>query len=174
VPVGGAIPNVYGVWGDCLDRFGVVGTSRNDFGIAASSAEYIAAFAESHKFVGIWGQGFDPVEGRGIVGSGGKVGVVGLAGGPGTFAAEFFGDVHVTGKLTVDTLPKSSVVPHPDGTRRIVCVLESPESWFEDFGRGEVVEGHTRVDLDPDFATLVDTNDYHVFITPRASPMVSM
>jgi len=39
--------------------------------------------------------------------------------------------------------PKSAAVPHPDGTlRRLYCV-ESPESWFEDFGNR--AEGFVRL-----------------------------
>jgi hypothetical protein len=165
VPVGGATPNVYGVWGDCRDRYGLVGTSRTDMGLSAVSAEYIAAFGESQQFVGVWGQCFDPA-GAGVVGAGGQAGVLGLGGSPG-YAGLFYGDVHVSGRLTVGTLPKPAVVPHPDGTQRIVSALESPESWFEDFGRAEVIEGRARVELDDDFAALVGTDDYHVFVTPE-------
>jgi hypothetical protein len=57
------------------------------------------------------------------------------------------------------------VVVHPDGTHRTLCALESPESWFEDFGRAELSDGRAEVALDIDFAALVDTGDYHVFLT---------
>jgi hypothetical protein len=45
----------------------------------------------------------------------------------------------------------------------------SPESWYEDFGRGEIVEGRARVRLDPDFLALlgIEDDDYHVFLTPE-------
>ena len=45
--------------------------------------------------------------------------------------------------------------------------MESPESWFEDFGSGQLDGGSATVQLDPTFAGLVDTGDYHVFLTPR-------
>jgi hypothetical protein len=45
--------------------------------------------------------------------------------------------------------------------------VESPESWFEDFGRAELRDGRAAVELDVDFAGLVDTDDYHVFLTPE-------
>jgi hypothetical protein len=45
--------------------------------------------------------------------------------------------------------------------------MESPESWFEDFGRAELTEGSAEVELDGDFAALVNTDDYHVFLTPE-------
>jgi hypothetical protein len=45
--------------------------------------------------------------------------------------------------------------------------LESPESWFEDMGRAELVDGRAQVDLDDEFAAIVQTDDYHVFLTPE-------
>jgi len=45
--------------------------------------------------------------------------------------------------------------------------MESPESWFEDFGSAEMVEGRARVELDGDFAAVVRTEEYHVFLTPE-------
>jgi hypothetical protein len=45
--------------------------------------------------------------------------------------------------------------------------MESPESWFEDFGEASLVNGKARVDLDPDFALAVVTGRYHVFLTPH-------
>jgi hypothetical protein len=62
---------------------------------------------------------------------------------------------------------KSAVVPHPDGSHRLLHSIESPESWFEDFGRAQITGGRAWVDLDPDFAAVVDTEDYHVFLTPE-------
>jgi hypothetical protein len=43
--------------------------------------------------------------------------------------------------------------------------MESPESWFEDFGIGDFVNGHAEIQLDPDFASVVNTENYHVFLT---------
>lgn len=166
VPAGAAVPTVFGVWGDCRDSWGVVGTSRLDMGLAGFSREYIGVFGESDDFVGVTGQS-NGAAGMGVWGSGGSVGVLGSAGRPGSYAGLFYGDVHIKGKLTVDTLPKASVVAHPDGSQRILCAVESPESWFEDFGRAEVTEGQARVALDDEFAALVRTDDYHVFLTPE-------
>lgn len=44
--------------------------------------------------------------------------------------------------------------------------MESPESWFEDFGEAKLVKGSAEVTLDPDFAALVHPHDYHVFLSP--------
>jgi hypothetical protein len=101
--------------------------------------------------------------GNGVVGSS-TVGYAGL----------FFGDARVTrdlfvtGNLFVSGPIKSAVVPHPDGSHRALQAVESPESWFEDFGRAELVDGRARVELDPDFAAVANTEaDYHVFLTPE-------
>jgi hypothetical protein len=82
----------------------------------------------------------------------------------GGWAGEFRGNVVVAGNSTV-LGTKSAAVPHPDGSHRQLYCLESPESWFEDFGEAELVEGRARVDLDADFAALVDTSAYHVFLS---------
>jgi len=61
--------------------------------------------------------------------------------------------VLVDGDLTV-TGAKGAVVPHPDGSRRLLCAIESPESWFEDFGEGQLEDGAAHIDLDSDFGML--------------------
>jgi hypothetical protein len=92
---------------------------------------------------------------------------------PGT-AGQFQGNVEINGSLrvnggnlTVIGGLKSAAVLHPDGSHRLTYCLESPESWFEDFGRSLLTNGTAEVRLDPDFAALVETDDYHVFITPE-------
>jgi hypothetical protein len=59
-----------------------------------------------------------------------------------------------------------TAVPYPDGSHRLLYGLGSPESWFEDIGEGTLVEGHAKVALSPDFAAIVETASYHVFLTP--------
>jgi hypothetical protein len=134
--------------------------------------------------VGVYGQGGPNgfgVFGEGNVGvfaSGSDVGVEAkaplggtalrasnFAGTPGA-AAEFHGSVTVEGNFTVISPGmKSAVVPFPDGSHRQLYCLESPESWFEDFGFGRLTDGRARIELDPDFAATVNTDAYHVFIT---------
>jgi hypothetical protein len=79
-------------------------------------------------------------------------------------AGFFAGTVVVNGDLSVSGA-KSAVLSFPDGSRRQLYCLESPESWFEDFGFGRLTDGRAYIQLDHDFATTVDTEDYHVFIT---------
>jgi hypothetical protein len=70
----------------------------------------------------------------------------------------------VSGDFTVFGA-KSAAVPHPEGSHcRLYCV-ESPESWFEDFGRGQLTCGEAMVAIPADFAATVDLSDYHVFVT---------
>ncbi len=81
-------------------------------------------------------------------------------------AAQFDGDVVVNGALRVFGSPKNAAVKHPtDGTYRLLYCMESPESWFEDFGEGKLVNGEADVKVDADFAALVHTDNYYVFLT---------
>jgi hypothetical protein len=107
--------------------------------------------------------------GHGLVGATAAVGgaaVVGATNGvAGAYAAAFYGPVIVGGDFPGVGGAKSAAVPHPDGTHRRLYCLESPESWFEDFGRGTLACGEAMIRLDPDFAAVVDPSDYHVFLT---------
>jgi hypothetical protein len=73
--------------------------------------------------------------------------------------------VFVGGAFTVVGGPKSAAVPHPDGSHRRLYCMESPESWFEDFGEASLACGQAEVMLDPDFTAVADTDQYHVFLT---------
>ena len=43
--------------------------------------------------------------------------------------------------------------------------MESPESWFEDFGTGHLINDHAEVQLDSNFISVVNSDRYHVFLT---------
>jgi hypothetical protein len=45
--------------------------------------------------------------------------------------------------------------------------MESPESWFEDFGSGQLTAGQATVSLEPGFAGIVHADAYRVFLTAR-------
>jgi hypothetical protein len=45
--------------------------------------------------------------------------------------------------------------------------MESPESWFEEFGSGQLSGGSATVTLEPGFAGVVKGDSYHIFLTPR-------
>jgi hypothetical protein len=107
-------------------------------------------------------------KGHGLVGavaSAGAAAVVGATNGvAGAYAAAFYGPVIVGGDFTVYGA-KSAAVPHPDGSHRRLYCVESPESWFEDFGEGCLDCGQADVEIDPDFAAVAETDRYHVFLT---------
>lgn len=144
----GRSTNSVGVWGSALgDSYGVLGEATDNAGVVGRSA----------GSVGVWGEG--------------ERGVLGTVNGDrrGSFAGHFIGPVFVDGDLTV-TGVKGAVVRRADGSHRLLCAIESPESWFEDFGEAALENGKADVALDPDFAALVSTEKdaYHVFLTPYA------
>lgn len=97
----------------------------------------------------------------------GGIGLMGYAPGGATpgVAGQFNGDVKInSGALHAPVM--QAVIKHGgDGTYRLLHTLASPEGWFEDFGRGTLSGGKADIALDPDFAALVHTDDYHVFLT---------
>ena len=76
------------------------------------------------------------------------------------------GNLYMQGNSTASGT-KSAAVPHPDGSHRLLYCVESPEAWFEDFGKGTLAAGKADVKLDADFAAVVDTSKLHVFLTPH-------
>jgi hypothetical protein len=150
-----------GVYGFSSANIGVRGESQQSVGVFGSSANNFAFYGLSTGGVGFYGK------------STGNIGVYAEAttgtalfafsqSGP---AAQFFGPVFVTGNHTV-TGAKSAAVPHPDGSHRRLYAMECPESYFEDFGRANLVNGRADVRLDRDFAAVVRADDYDVFLTP--------
>jgi len=75
-------------------------------------------------------------------------------------------NVQIDGSLNVSG-NKHAVVAFPDGSHRALYSLESPESWFEDFGRARLIRGKARIRLDRGFAAVVRTGDYHIFLSPE-------
>jgi hypothetical protein len=100
----------------------------------------------------------------GVVGFSNNVGVFGQSTNPASFAGLFAGNVQVTGTLSAAV--KNAVVPFPDGSKRVLHCMESPEHWFEDFGTAKLRGGRAMVKLDADFAKVI-TRDYRVFLTPE-------
>jgi hypothetical protein len=84
----------------------------------------------------------------------------------GFFAGVFSGPVLVQGNFTV-TGAKSTAVRGVDGGLKRLYSLESPGSWFEDFGSGQLSGGSATVQLEPGFAGVVYGDYYRVFLTPR-------
>jgi hypothetical protein len=170
-----------GVWGSTNLGIGVLGESFSGIAIrgqvpAESSANTIAMYGVNNSSYagpspGAGGFGVYGLcaKGHGLVGAtatAGGAAVVGATNGvAGAYAGAFYGPVVVAGAFTVFGGPKSAAVPHPDGTHRRLYCMESPESWFEDFGESTLACGQAEVRLDPDFAAVVDLSKYHVFLT---------
>ena len=106
------------------------------------------------------------------------VGVYGdaLSAGPDSHAGWFNGNVAVNGNVDVISRlavydltahTKNAIVPFPDGSKRLLHCMESPEHWFEDFGSARLTRGRATVKLDADFAKVVTLNGYRVFLTPE-------
>ncbi len=160
------------------DRNGVRGTGRvGTFGEAANDKD-IGAIGTSRGFVGVYGvtEGGVGVSGYSASGIGVQaqtdhwVAIVASSHdksgkNTGLAAGVFLGPVFVEGDLTV-TGAKSAGVRQRDGSHRLFYSIESPESWFEDFGEAKLVDGRTTVQLDSGFSSAVMTDSYHVFLTP--------
>lgn len=136
-----------GVLGESNLGPGVAGFSNTGEGVSGQSTGSVGVKGFSQNNVGVSAQGS-----IGLVATGNQL------------AARFDGNVLVQGNFTV-TGSKAAAVPFPDGSHRQLYCTESPESWFEDFGFGELVEGQTEVPLDPVFRSVVTGGPYHVFIT---------
>jgi hypothetical protein len=146
-------PGVAGVRGHSNARFGVAGTSNTNTAIIGDGPT-IGVLGRSH-----------PKTGRGVIGfSNDGFGLAGVS--PSGMAGVFNGNVFVDKDFTVGG-NKAAAVKHPDGTRRLTYCVEAPESWLEDFGRAELRDGRASVELDPDFAALIESEDYHVYLTPE-------
>ena len=101
----------------------------------------------------------------GVLGFSNNVGVYGETTNPtGNYAGVFRGNLLVTGQITAGI--KDAIVPFPDGSKRVLHCMESPEHWFEDFGAAKLKSGRTVVRLDTNFAKVI-TGDYRVFLTPE-------
>jgi hypothetical protein len=141
-------------------------TSANGIGVFGLNNSFFAGLVPGGGGFGVYGFS---TKGHGLVGATGTAGgaaVVGATNGvAGAWAGAFYGRVVVSGDFIVGGGAKSAAVPHPDGSHRQLYCVESPESWFEDFGTGHLVEGRASVTVDPGFAAVADMDDYHVFLT---------
>ncbi|PFF14671.1 hypothetical protein [Bacillus cereus] len=134
---------------------GVLGISTSNRGFGFN---FFYSGVEGIGSIGV--KGTSTVEsGIGVSGQGGSDGI-GILGKGGAFGVYCIGDFAATGT-------KSALVPHSDGSHRTLYCMESPESWFEDFGIGELVKGIATVQIDPVFSEIIHNENYLVFITPE-------
>jgi hypothetical protein len=150
--------------------FGVLGYAGlpGPFGVPGVNT-FPAVFGTSDQQIGVLGTSNAL---PGVYGfSTNNAGVVGQSANPNSFGGYFFGNVVVTGNLTVGGVispnPKLAVMPFPDGTHRALYCMESPEVWFEDFGTARLKRGRAVVKIDADFAKVIKRGDYRVFVTPE-------
>jgi hypothetical protein len=127
-----------GVWGEAVGGVGVAGSAQNGWGVQATSTRNIALLA-----------------------------ICGDDDNPGVAAGWFAGDVVIDGNLTLVNGVISAAMPNRDGSHRRLYSIESPESWFEDFGEARLVKGKANVKLEAGFLSVVKTEGYHVFLTPH-------
>jgi hypothetical protein len=167
--VGGVSTSGAGMFGQSGSGIGVQGASTSSFGLYGSSATGIGVYGVTSgaNVYGVLGQ-TTVANSTAIAGIAGADGTSAFSGGnlnPNAFAAFFQGHVQVAGPFDVTGAGnKHGVVPHPDGSHRTIYSIEAPEAWVEDFGTGTLVAGKAEVKIDPDFAVLIHTDDYHVFV----------
>jgi hypothetical protein len=184
-----------GVFGESVVNSGVLGHSRDAVGVEGVSDQGLAGVrGRSNRYYGLYGASTEgagvygtapgnAIQGRSTGSAGNSIGVSGLSdAGAGVqgdsvtgigvvgrssrgWAAYFQGNVAVRGGFYVVGGSKSAAVRHPDGSDRALFCLESPESYFEDFGEAALTGASLVVKLDKDFAALVKRNNYQVFLT---------
>jgi hypothetical protein len=133
---------------------GLVGFTAGpgSIGLGGATDVGIGAYGSSQTGVGLYG----------FTNNG--IGINGISVGNG-YAGFFNGPVFIAGSMTA-TGAKSAAVKTKSGLSRVYR-LECPESWFEDFGSSQLTTGQATVSLEPGFASIVHTNAYRVFLTPR-------
>jgi hypothetical protein len=169
------------VHGASVQSHGVTGYSSANYGVYGLSFAPPAANTTLPQVpAGVYGQSFGGAfgvlgvatrTGAGVTGtgSGDGIGVFGYHpnGSAGYFDGNVFitSDLHVTGQIFAGV--KDAIVPFPDGSKRVLHCVESPEHWFEDFGSARLKRGRATVTLDAEFAKVVMLNGYRVFLTPE-------
>ena len=176
--VWGRSPQANGVQGvsESYDASGVYGENTSGgYGVAGRTfgllnADRAAVFGESLRAPGTPANGPNGkaagVYGYSETGYGG-VFITGQAGSNVPFVNS--GGLRVVGEIVKTDGEYSEALPHPDGSRRLLYAPLSPESWYEDFGRAELVEGVAEVEIEADFVAVlgIDDGSYHVFLTPE-------
>jgi hypothetical protein len=130
-------------------------------GHGSGRAAGVAGFGDPGRGIGVSGDGDIGVQAT----SEGLAGLFASISGKGWFAGIFDGPLWVTGDLIVSG-KKGAAVSLQDGSHRLLYAVESPESWFEDFGEGRLVKGKAKVKLEPGFVSVIKADSFHVFLTP--------
>ena len=139
------------------DGAGVSGFSDPGTGVIGTSNKGTGVYGTSNTGAGVLGVGHIGVQAQ-------STGVNGMAVGAWGNVI-ILGDIILGGDLIV-TGAKNAAIPHRDGSHRLLDCIESPESWFEDFGEAKLVKGRANVKLEAGFLSVVKMDRYHVFLTP--------
>ena len=116
-------------------------------GIAGIGYDMTDADMQTLQDYGVWG-GVDYPDGAGV-----------FAWNKDLTAGTAYGS-YVDGNFAVANGTKSGSVPTTQGNQLVYC-MESPEIWFEDFGRGQLVNGEVYIKLDDLFQETITVNDKH-------------
>lgn len=147
----------YGVYGLSDAFVGVAGHSESGTGNRGTSVSGWGAFGKSNGNYGVVAQ----------TTANNKAALLAQSLAAGTKVAGLFkGNVRVEGNFQV-TGAKNAAVEMADGTLALMYCQESPEPFFEDFGRGKLVNGVAEILLEGEFASLVKLENYMVFLTPE-------
>jgi hypothetical protein len=158
---GGSGNTSVGVYGQSSFGSGGIGV----LGLCSNDINSVGVYAQSATGKGVTGFS-NAAAGVGTVGvnSTSGIGLYGVSNGG--FGGVISGNFWVSGSQTV-LGAKSAAVRDAGGKLRRMYSMESPESWFEDFGSGQLSGGSATVQLEPGFAGVVHGDGYHVFLTPQ-------
>ena len=148
----------FGVYGASDSGVAIQGYSGSGAGIRGLSSSFVGLVGISDTSIGLYGYNVSPSVPAFYAEN---------LGPNNRIAGYFNGDVQVNGNFTV--LPgfnKNAAVAMPDGSDAVVYCQESPEPYFEDFGRAQLVNGVAQIDIEREFASIVRREDYMVFLTP--------
>src|ERR1022692_455666 len=140
-----------GVWGDTgqTANIGVLGTADDGYG---------AEFGNNSP------SGYDTLRVVGYDGTNSSARLLNV------FSNAFGGGctIDVNGNLSCTGTITTPVKLEGSSRELAFNAIESPESWFEDFGSGQLSNGTAVISLEPTFVQTVNTGvDYHVFLTPK-------
>lgn len=135
------------------------GTSYGCRGVAnargSASAYGVTGVGSNQSSGAVYGGYFS----AGSFGTGSKYGIYSTAPTSG-YTGYFSGNVYVSGNFAVSGTKSAAVEVAPE-QYRLVYSQESPECWFEDFGRGQLSGGRTHIELDPLFLQTVTIDENH-------------
>ncbi len=179
--------NGVGAAGIASNGTGVYGQSTSGSALGGQSTSGAGTYSVSTSGYGVFGQSNSNIGGyflssgsygvlaittagapySGLTGGASVAGAAAFAGGGtnGAYGAYFSGPTVVQGNFTVVSGQKNAAVQHTDGTHRLLHCVEAPEPWFEDFGEGTLAGGKSDVTIDPDFAAVVMTDKYLIYLT---------